>query len=50
MERMRFHWFDEENEKEGTFAVEAPTIDDCIEIATDEIEGAGFIVTDYYTI
>ena len=47
---MRFHWYDEETEKEGTVKVSAPTLKDCIDMAEEEIESAGFIVTDYYLI
>ncbi|AZV43661.1 hypothetical protein BAOM_3052 [Peribacillus asahii] len=50
MVEMRFHWWNEDAEKEGTVKVSAPTVEDCIEIAEDEIEGAGLTITDYYVI
>lgn len=50
MVEMRFHWYNEETEKEGTVKVSAPTLQDCIEIAEEEIEVAGLVITDYYQI
>ena len=50
MVEMNFHWDREEDEKEGLVKISAPTIDDCLEIAEDELEGAGLTITDYYQI
>lgn len=50
MVEMHFHWCREEDEKEGLLKVLAATIDDCLEVAGEELEDAGLTITDYYQI
>jgi hypothetical protein len=49
MEKMKFHWENEKTGKKGSFTVEAMTLDECIQIAEEEMTN-GAEIMDYYSI
>ena len=48
MEKMRIHW--EKYGKEGSFTVEASTVEVCMEMAKEEVEAFGAEMVDWYSI
>jgi hypothetical protein len=48
MEKMRFHW--EKGIKKGSFTVTAFSVEECIEIAKEEIEIEGGELINWYSI
>jgi hypothetical protein len=48
MEKMKFHWEDKDG-KTGTFTVTALSVESCIDIANEEIDGQAEL-TDWYAI
>lgn len=45
---MKFHW--EEGNKKGEFTVTAQTVQECVDIAKEEIENGGAKMIDWYSI
>ncbi|MGM7720676.1 hypothetical protein [Metabacillus sp. Hm71] len=48
MYKMKFHW--EKDDKTGSFTVEAMTVEQCIEMAEEEIKNGKAEMVDWYVI